>query len=98
MSLPVVFRPAAEAEYLGAVAWYEGQRSGLGSDFEAEVQAILDTIANQPDRYPVAHRDTREAPVKRFPYCVYYRVRPDRIVILAVFHQSRDPAGWQDRA
>jgi plasmid stabilization system protein ParE len=98
VSLPVVFRPAAEAEYLGAVAWYEAQQTGLGSDFEAEVQAALDTIANQPDRYPVVHRDTREAPVRRFPYCVYYRVRSDRLVVLAVFHQSREPADWQGRA
>jgi plasmid stabilization system protein ParE len=98
VSLPFVFRPAAEAEYLGAVAWYEAQQPGLGSDFEAEVQAVIDTIANQPDRYPAVHRDTREAPVKRFPYCVYYRVRSDRLVVLAVFHQSRDPADWQVRA
>jgi plasmid stabilization system protein ParE len=98
VSLPVVFRPAAEAEYVGAVAWYEGQQPGLGSDFEAEVQTVLDTIANHPDRYPIAHSDTREAPVRRFPYCVYYRVRPDRLVVLAVFHQSRDPADWQGRA
>lgn len=98
MSLPVVFRATAEAEYIGAIAYYEAQQPGLGSDFEAEVQAVLDTIANQPDRYPVAHRDTREAPVKRFPYCVYYRVRADRLVVLAVFHQSRDPAEWQSRA
>jgi plasmid stabilization system protein ParE len=98
VSLPVVFRPAAQAEYIGAAAYYESQQPGLGADFEAEVQAVLDTIGNQPDRYPIAVRDIREAPVKRFPYCVYYRVRSDRLVVLAVFHQSRDPAEWQGRS
>jgi plasmid stabilization system protein ParE len=98
VSLPVVFRALAEEEYIGAIAYYETQQPGLGADFEAEVQAALDTVANQPDRYPVVHHDTREAPIKRFPYCLYYRVRPDRLVILAVFHQSRNPSEWQGRS
>jgi toxin ParE1/3/4 len=97
MSLPLVFRSAAQAEFDGAVAWYETQRPGLGADFVAEVQQVLDTIANQPDRYPVASGDVREAPVSRFPYCVYYRVKPDRVVVISVFHTSRDPSVWQGR-
>ncbi len=98
MSLPIVFRAAAEAEYIDAIAYYEAQQPGLGVAFEEEVQAVLDTISSQPDRYPVAHRDTREAPIKRFPYCVYYRVRPDRLVVIGVFHQSRNPAERQGRS
>lgn len=98
MSLPLVFRPVAQAEFHAAAAWYEGQRPGLGSDFVAEVQQVLDNIANQPDRYPIASGDVREAPVARFPYCVYYRVKPNRAVVIAVFHTSRDPSIWQGRA
>lgn len=98
MTLPLVFRSAARAEFDDAAAWYEARRTGLGADFVAEVQQVLDTIANQPDRYPVVYGDVREAPVRRFPYCVYYRVKPDRVVTLAVFHTSRDPAVWQSRA
>jgi toxin ParE1/3/4 len=95
MSLPLVIRSAAQAEFDAAAVWYEGQRVGLGVDFVAEVQRTLDTISNQPDQYPVVLRDVREAPVARFPYCVYYRVKPDRIVMIAVFHSSRDPSIWQ---
>ena len=32
--------------------------------------------------------DVREALVLRFPYCVYYRVKTDRVVVMAVFHTS----------
>jgi plasmid stabilization system protein ParE len=63
----------------------------------AEVQRVLDTIANNPERYPEVSGDVREAPVSRFPYGVYYRVKPDRVVVIAVFHASRDPAVWQGR-
>lgn len=36
--------------------------------------------------------------VKKFPYMVFYRVDDDQITVLAVYHTSRDPAGWQSRA
>jgi len=70
----------------------------LSQSFAAEVQAVLDTIAVQPLRYPVAVRYIREGPLSRFPYCVYYRVRSDWIIVIAIYHQSRDPAGWQSRS
>ncbi len=97
MSLPLVVRRAAQAEFDDAATWYEAQLAGLGADFVTEVQQVLDTIANQPDRYPVVSGDVREAPVQRFPFCVYYRVKPDRVVIIAIFHTSRDPSVWQTR-
>ena len=97
MSLPLVFRSVAQAEFDGAAAWYEEQRPGLGSEFVAEVQQILDLIADNPERFPVASGDVREALASRFPYCVYYRIKTDRIVILAVFHTSGDPSVWQGR-
>ena len=97
MTLPLVFRPVAEAEFDSAAAWYEAQRPGLGDDFVAAIQQVLDTITNHPERYPVADGDVREAPVARFPYCVYYRVKPNRVVVISVFHTSRDPSIWQTR-
>ena len=97
MSLPVSFRAPARAEYDAAVSWYEQARPGLGSDCEAEVQAVLDTASATPDRYPVADGDVREAPVRGFPYCVYYRVRLGKLIVVAVYHQSRDPSGWRGR-
>jgi plasmid stabilization system protein ParE len=97
MRLPLIIRPTAQAELAEAAAWYDGQRPGLGSDLVDAVQQVLDTIANQPKRYPVATRNIREAPVSRFPYCIYYRLKQDRVVVIAVYHTSRDPSGWQGR-
>ena len=64
----------------------------------AAVEATLAEAAATPDRFPVADGDVREAPVDGFPYCIYYRVRAGRLIVLAVYHQSRDPDGWKDRA
>jgi toxin ParE1/3/4 len=97
MSLPVVFRPAALAEYVGAIKWYESQQVGLGQKFEDEVEKLLVQIQSHAKQFPVVLRDIREALLSRFPYCVYYRIRYGRLIILAVFHTSRDPANWQSR-
>ena len=98
MSLPVGLRPLAQAEFDAAVAWYEQSQVGLGADFAAAVQAVLDEASQAPDRYPLADGDVREGPVSGFPYCVYYRVRLGRVAVVAVYHQSRDPSGWRGRA
>jgi plasmid stabilization system protein ParE len=97
MSLPIVFRRAARAEFDASVAWYDHQQAGLGNDFVAEIQEVPDTIATHSDQYPVVLGTIREAQVLRFPYAVYYLVKPDRIVVIAVFHASRDPLIWQRR-
>ncbi len=98
MSLPVVFRTAARMEYDAAADWYEQQRPGLGPKFVTAVRIVRERIADQPDFYPQVHRDVREAPVKKFPYCLYFRVENNQVVILSVFHASRDPAIWQSRS
>jgi toxin ParE1/3/4 len=96
--MPVLFRPQARSEFDEATAWYEQHRSGLGARFVEAVEAVLDQAAQNPQRYAVVFRDVREGLVRRFPYCVYYRDEGDRIVVLAVFHASRDPSNWQSRA
>ncbi len=97
MTHSIIFRPVAQAEYLKAIEWYEDRQSGLGVTFDAAAQVVLATIADHPDRYPIAERDIREAPVHLYPYTIYYRLHSGHIEVLAVFHQSRDPAEWQSR-
>ena len=98
MSLPLVFRRAAQLEFDDAAVWYAQRRTGLERDFVNQIDDVLDAISEEPDRYPIVwERDVREAPVTRFPFCIYYRVKPDRIVVLSVFHTSRDPGEWKSR-
>ena len=98
MSLPIIFRPAAQTELDEAAAWYNNQRPGLGVDFTLEVCKVLDKIAAQPDRCPIVRGTVREAPVYRFPYAIYYRVVRGRVQVIAVFHCARDPQIWQRRS
>jgi plasmid stabilization system protein ParE len=97
MSLTVRFLPEARTEYDEAVDWYEAQRPGLGARFIAAVRTVLQSISSIPTLHQVVHADVRQAVVRRFPYVVLYREDGGELVIVAVFHTSRDPAIWQAR-
>ena len=98
MTLPVTFLRAAHAEFIEAAAWYEAQRPGLGTEFIVQIEQCTVLAAEQPQRYAVVHNGTRRITAERFPYSVYFQVQARRVVVLAVFHSSRDPSIWQRRA
>ena len=97
MTLAVVYRRAARHEFDAAADWYEAQRPGLGVEFVAEIDRAVQLAAETPVRFPVMHRDVRCVRVRRFPYSVFFRAEPRRIVVLSVFHARRDPVVWQQR-
>jgi toxin ParE1/3/4 len=98
MSLPIRLLPAAKAEFDAAADWYEQQRAGLGVDFVKAVREVLNRIAANPRLHGVVYQDVRKAVVKRFPYVVLYREEPGEVIVISVFHSSRDPSIWQSRA
>ena len=97
MSLPVVFHTSVQGEVENAFEWYEQQRPGLGHDFLAAVEDVYARIAAMPTAHQVVYKDVRRDLTRRFPYGVFYRVHADRIEVVAVYHSSRDPAGWKSR-
>ena len=97
MSLPVVLTPEARQEYDSAFDYYESRRAGLGTAFAGRVRDVLTRIGNSPKMHGIVSGDIRKAVVSKFPYCVYYRERADRVEVIAVFHTRRDPADWQGR-
>lgn len=97
MTLPVVLRDEAQAEFDEAFDYYEGQRPGLGVDFAARVQEVFDRIAANPQLHAAVFADVRKALVARFPYAIFYRAEPARVEVLAVFHSRRDPSIWKGR-
>jgi plasmid stabilization system protein ParE len=98
MSTRVILRPLAQAEFDSAANWYEQRRAGLGAAFTSAVRKVMTTIAATPDRYPAVYQDVREAAVSRYPYAVYYRIESNQVIVLAVFHTSRDPDVWHSRS
>ncbi|MBI2298209.1 MAG: type II toxin-antitoxin system RelE/ParE family toxin [Armatimonadetes bacterium] len=93
----VVVEPAAEQDVESAVDWYEAQRGGLSHDFLDPLRAAIDRIAEQPLVYQDLRAGVRRVLLRRFPYCVYFAVEGEAVVVLAVLHAGRDPEEWQRR-
>jgi len=93
----LTFRPEARLEFDEAVDWYNTQ-AGLGAAFISAVNNTLDSLCSDPESYPKVHRDTRRISVPRYPYSIFFRELQDDILILAVFHHSRNPEEWQARS
>ncbi len=91
------FHPEAEAEFQGAIDYYEGCEPGLGYDFSIEVYSTLQNILLYPTAWPVVEEDIRRCLVNRFPYGILYSVEQGEICVLAVMHLRRHPGYWKSR-
>jgi hypothetical protein len=94
---PAQFLPAARAELLEAQSHYDKAWLGLGSDFVAEVERVLQLLRQRPTLGAPAAAHTRRFSLRRFPYSVIYLVEPDKLTIVALAHHRRRPEYWRRR-
>ena len=69
---------------------------GQGSGFKNQNHGIPGTHGSWGSGDQVLNSEILSS--LRFPYSVYFRVRRNSMVVLAVFHGRRNPAVWQRRA
>ena len=93
----IIYTPEAEGDVVESYTWYEEREPGLGEEFLRCVEACISVIQRHPRAFPVAERGFRHAPIRRFPFEIFYEPALDRIVVYAVFHCSQDPAKWRER-
>jgi plasmid stabilization system protein ParE len=98
MSLPVIFKSVARFEFDEAVAWYEGERPGLGEEFKLEVKSALQRALANPELFQRVRGRAKKIRLRRFKkYAIYFAVKDDVFSILSVFHGSRNPAELRRR-
>jgi plasmid stabilization system protein ParE len=95
---PVIYLPEARDDIDQAYTAYEHRCAGLGDQFLDALGDRVNLIQANPQLYGVVYQDIRAAPLRRFPYVVYYRAEPAQVVVIAVRHGSSDPGTWQTRA
>jgi len=81
----------AQIDYVEAIAWYEVRRPGLGREFEAEVEEMLERIRRHPEHFSKATPTVRKARLRRFKYNIFFAVEGDEVGVLAIYHPSRNP-------
>lgn len=91
------FHPAAEAEYLESIAFYESKQAGLGASFFTEFESKMNVVVSSPELYPVKIDDIHKAPLDRFPFSILYRISKGNVQVLVAAHDRRRPSYWLGR-
>lgn len=100
MTRRLIIRAQAETDMAEAALWYEAHTPGFGNTFLTEVAAAIQRVVENP----LAHRRLRRRPevhrvlTARFPYRIFYILRPDAIVVFRVLHGARHDREWRSRA
>lgn len=97
MSVVEVFLAQATEDLADTHAMYESIRAGLGDRFLAATSRQINQVRSTPRLYAVFRRGVRAAPIKGFPYVLYYRERELDLLVVAVQHGRRSTRGWRDR-
>lgn len=95
--MELIFAKLARAEMVEAKRYYEQQQRGLGMTFQHEAEVSARRIFDQPLAWQIEIEPVRRFMFNRFPYKMLYAIRGERIIILAVAHQHRNPDYWIER-
>jgi plasmid stabilization system protein ParE len=89
--------PVAVKEARAAYHWYLRRSAMAAARFRAAFEAALKQIARTPNRWPIYLYGTRYRHLRRFPFVLVYRLRVDRLRVVAVAHTGRRPGYWKKR-
>jgi toxin ParE1/3/4 len=89
--------PEAEEELRAAARFYEAEQEGLGRALMHEVRRAFRFIRDYPEAARVERGEVRVRQIGRFPYRIYYRARPEEILVIAIGHRRRRPGFWRTR-
>jgi plasmid stabilization system protein ParE len=91
--LPVKITHRARAQIEGAARWWVANRPKARQAFAEDLRSAFDLVARQPEiggrAAGIRLRGVRRMHLSRIRYHLYYRVRSERIEVLALWHSSR---------
>lgn len=92
-----VFHDGFYDDAQSAADWYDGERRGLGDEFLDELNLAVGRLIESPESFALVDRSIRVCQLRRFPYGIYFRATPSKIVIAGVLHLHRDDDAWRSR-
>ena len=99
MNRRLIVRPEAEADITNGAVWYESRESGLGLELISEVHSAIARALKNPESFTRVRRNPtiRRFLIRRFPYRIFFIVRPSAIVVFAILRSTNDRV-WKHRA
>jgi len=97
MKRQLEFHPEVTNDIKGSYLWYEDKLQGLGNRFLNELEDGYTSIQNFPDTWANFQYGFKRYILNKFPFSILYKVTDEKIVVVAVMHNSRKPNYWLDR-
>ena len=91
------FHDDARAEAIEDARWYGRRSASAAVGFIRELQAAVDAIGRDPERYQPIGGGARVFRLKRYPYHVVYVVHDGTVFVVAVACTRREPGYWRHR-
>lgn len=93
----VRFLSLTQQEIDEAVAWFDEQVEGKGTDFLDELDRVIRLVKAYPFASTEIEPDIRRCLFARFPYSLIYGIEEQTIIVIAVAHFRRTPRYWVER-
>lgn len=85
---------AALEDIRQAYLWYEEEKPGLGKILEDYLSKAIEDIKKNPLKIQKRYNSIRVYFLRKFPFGIHFSIEQKEILILAVFHTSKDPQKW----
>jgi hypothetical protein len=95
--MTVTYENAARLEGNDAADWYEKQQPGLGTRFLSQWKLAENRMIASPEIHRCFEGELRKCRFEIFPYALVFRIRGDKLQVIAVMHMSRNPGYWRER-
>ena len=93
MALELYISRRAAREFERVVEWWAANRLAAPGAVRQDLEAAINLLLVQPDLGARVQQssspDVRRFHLDRIRHWIYYRVRPDRLEVLSVWHSSR---------
>jgi plasmid stabilization system protein ParE len=93
----IVITASARADIVDALTWYEANAAEIVPQLINALRTVLLRIAENPQQFSPSAYGTRRALLRRFPYLVIFRETEQEVVVVALFHTSRNPRALRRR-
>lgn len=91
MAYEVVLTEEAEKDIDESILWYEDQQTNLGIRFYFELLKNTSKLKSHPQYYSFIKEEYRQLVIPQFSYKIVFKNFSDMVVVLAIFHTSRNP-------
>lgn len=97
MAYKLIFHREIPDDLTSALDYYEPLSDELANGFRQSVDRTLSQVASHPGIFSLDTSPIRFAKTRRFPYLIFFAVKKEAVLILAILHGSSDPSKWRSR-